>query len=228
MKKILTIALVALFAAELTSLAEMRTWTDKKGNTVEAEFVKLVAGKVVLKTASGKQVKVPQSGLSETDQEYLKNAIPPELSIDVDVDVDRKKSESYSYTSVREKVSGSVTIQKKNREASARKLTATLCLIAKDLDEDEFTVIATKEHTFSFERGNKVTFSGAKGEAQYSKSDSYSGDGKNGKQYYGYLVVIEDDNGNIVITEASRNIFENQASDILKLKKNDTFGKRKT
>lgn len=224
MKILLATILLSLSMGIQAGYAETRIWTDKKGNTIEAEFVNLVAGKVILKTTKGKQIKVPQNGLSSADQKFLENAIPPDIDIDVNIDNDSEKiSESYSYTRSREKVKGSVTITKKNREPSNKKFKATLYLFSENLASKELTVIAKSEHDFSFEKSNKVIFSGDKGQAEYTNRESYSSSGKTGDKYEGYLAVIEDPSGKIVHVKGSRPLFENQAVKILKAKKNSKF-----
>ena len=51
----------------------MRTWHAAVGSvTVEATFVELKSGKVALKKANGRIVKVPLEKLSPADQDYAK------------------------------------------------------------------------------------------------------------------------------------------------------------
>jgi O-glycosyl hydrolase len=47
-----------------------RTWTDKQGRTVEAEFVKVVQDKVML-NRSGRSITVPLSELSDADLKFI-------------------------------------------------------------------------------------------------------------------------------------------------------------
>ncbi len=50
--------------------ADVRSWTDRQGNTMRAEFVRVHEGRVVLK--SGTQTKqVPLANLSQQDQDYV-------------------------------------------------------------------------------------------------------------------------------------------------------------
>jgi O-glycosyl hydrolase len=50
--------------------AAARTWTDKQGRTIEAEFVRVAQGKVVL-SRGGKVVTVPLADLSDADQKFI-------------------------------------------------------------------------------------------------------------------------------------------------------------
>jgi len=55
----------------------LRKWTDKTGkNIVEATLVGLHQGKVWLRKADGKLIKMPLNQLSKRDQEYVKKALP--------------------------------------------------------------------------------------------------------------------------------------------------------
>ena len=65
----LTIAVVATVES-----AEMRTWTAAKGGySAEAELVELTDdGTVVLKSKTGKVVRVPLDRLSSADQQYVR------------------------------------------------------------------------------------------------------------------------------------------------------------
>jgi|GEM_PF-1147405 len=63
-----TAAVVVALVSPWGALA--RTWTDKQGRTIEAEFVKVVQDKVVLNHA-GKNVTVPLSELSDADLKFI-------------------------------------------------------------------------------------------------------------------------------------------------------------
>ena len=205
-----------------SALAEMRMWTDKKGNSIEAEFVKVFSGKVILKTADGKQIKVSQSGLSKKDLEYLKNAIPPKIDIKVDVDKENKQTDSdgYGYSRRKQKIKGSVILTKKNREPSNRQFTAYLYVFAKELRDDEIWVLDTVKKDFSFENQKTVEFSGSQRSVNYT---DYSDGSDYGDQYEGYIVFIEDKNGNIIYTKGSRSLYESKISEIKSSKNNDRF-----
>jgi hypothetical protein len=64
-------ALVVVVALGGDSLAEARTWTDTQGRTLEAKFVRLHEGNVIL-LKGNKPVSVPLSQFSPEDQEYIR------------------------------------------------------------------------------------------------------------------------------------------------------------
>ena len=66
---------VVLVALPRVAADEVRTWSDKTGAfTREAEFVAIEAEDVVLKTPTGKVLRVPLAKLSDPDQSYVKDA----------------------------------------------------------------------------------------------------------------------------------------------------------
>ncbi len=79
MSKVLAVCMLgALMAAPFAS-AETRIWTDSKGRTVDAEFMRLEAGKVYLKLADGREIPYPMDLLSAEDQAFVKEIAPPDL-----------------------------------------------------------------------------------------------------------------------------------------------------
>jgi hypothetical protein len=51
--------------------AELRTWTSRKGNTLEARLVKIDGETVTLRSQAGKNIRIKRSALTEADQRYL-------------------------------------------------------------------------------------------------------------------------------------------------------------
>ncbi|MFT5469671.1 MAG: hypothetical protein ACI8UO_004793 [Verrucomicrobiales bacterium] len=83
MKKLLTLLITSFLALPLLA-AETRTWTDKKGQSVEAEMVGLKDGAVLLKITSGdlagRTVPMPLAILSAEDQKFVKANAPMDPS----------------------------------------------------------------------------------------------------------------------------------------------------
>jgi hypothetical protein len=214
MKKRLIYILFVLACGTQILQAEMRLWTDKKGNTLEAEFVKLMPGKVVLKTPTGKLFKVPQSGLSADDQTYLKNAIPPQIEIKVAISRKNKPlSKNYDSYNTRkaETIKGTINLTKKNREPCMWEMTAYLYVFCKKLDTKEIRVMIKSKKDFSFK--TEKTFSFVSGEAliKYEKRE-YS---NSGEEYKGYVLIVVDSKDNVLCTKGSRQLYESKASEIL-------------
>lgn len=77
MKKTLFYALSSLMVAAMAfAQAEMRTWTNTKGKTVEAEIQKKDSSKVTLKLENGKTATIKLSDLSKEDKEFVESWEP--------------------------------------------------------------------------------------------------------------------------------------------------------
>jgi hypothetical protein len=212
MKRVIVDIGVFFFLWSTVSNAEMRIWTSVKGDTVEAEYIKMFAGKVVLKKTNGKQIQVPKSGLCAEDIKYLSESIPPKIEIDVDADRDRKEVGSYSsdYSSYgwakkTEKVKCEVTITKKSREENTTPLTARLYVFSKNFETEELKVISLVEQEFSFKHQKNTVLSSAPVLLEFQKSSTF---GDRGESYGGYLAYVEDERGQIIEMEGSRDKFE--------------------
>lgn len=197
--------------------AEMRTWTSVKGDTIEAEYVSMFGGKVVLKTSEGRQLKIPLTGLCDADHEYLIGAIPPKLEITVDVDVDRdKQGNGYTYETTEETCSIGVTVKKINKEKTSRKFKARVYLIAEAKRGSKRQLIGYETHKFSFTHQNVATFSASGGT---SSAQGYSWN--QGFEYEGYLVCIEDEGGMVVAMKSNKNHYKKWLHNLKRANKND-------
>jgi hypothetical protein len=65
-------ALLFVWGNIFSSHCYARIWTDNRGKTIEAEFVKFDGEKVYLRLSSGKQGSIAITSLSEKDQEYVR------------------------------------------------------------------------------------------------------------------------------------------------------------
>ena len=57
--------------SDLLAAGEMRMWTGASGKQVEAEFLGVSRGQIVLRTPAGKRLQTQLSSLSEADQQYI-------------------------------------------------------------------------------------------------------------------------------------------------------------
>lgn len=78
-------SLVLLLVSPLCAAAEVRTWTDKQGQTTRGEFVRIHEGRVVLKVGT-KTTLVPLSQFSQQDQEYIEGQVNRKANKDKDGD----------------------------------------------------------------------------------------------------------------------------------------------
>lgn len=68
----LVLVLIVFVLASAVRAQERRTWTDRRGQSVEARFARLIDGDVVL-TRGSRPVRVPFRDLIPEDQEYLRD-----------------------------------------------------------------------------------------------------------------------------------------------------------
>lgn len=70
-------------AEEAKPESSMRLWTLNTGKTFEAEYVTKIGDKLVVRTAKGKQIKVPYTDVSEDDINYIKLTRPPTFDVGI-------------------------------------------------------------------------------------------------------------------------------------------------
>jgi hypothetical protein len=203
----------------LEAVGECRIWTDKNGNSVEAEFVCMSAGKVVIRDKDGRQYRFAPTKLSAADQEFLKTSIPPEIEIVFSKRQDRRNKD-YSYSAAVD-MSGSIEVVKKNREPYAKEMKVVFMMVGEDQRAHNYIMLDRVEREFDFKTTKSFELAGNKFRMHEDKYDnSY------GTEYVGYLAVVLDDSGVIICRKSSRNDFEEYADRALKLNTGDRFSKK--
>jgi hypothetical protein len=76
--------IIITVAVSLTMCArgEMRKWTALSGKPIEAEYGKILFDDVILKDASGGELRIPLAEFSGEDLKYIELRNPPVLSVD--------------------------------------------------------------------------------------------------------------------------------------------------
>jgi len=200
-KKWLLISWVALLTA--TGWAEYRIWTGTNGSSVEAEFVKQVPGSVYLKTQAGKIKKIPIKKLSEADQKYIEQHQPPKLKLAVHPNLDRtNKAKRRRRQIQKESFSFEIRIEKTSSIPYTLPLTGELFVIGQIDSSDSFVILQNQSVSFTFNgKEREKTF--AAGRVNLSKTN------RNSKpEYYGYIVVIRDEAGQVISIKTNRAAFE--------------------
>lgn len=206
MKRLIIYGMVSVLFLCTTVQAEMRVWTSKKGDTVAAEYVKMSGSKVVLKTAEGKTLRVPVSGLCDDDQMYLshKTAVPPKIQIEVDDDLERKKK-GYGgeFEEEEQSVLCTVVIKKTNREPCLGNFKARLWIIGEEAEGTQKKILGIKEQAVSFAKDSVTEFS-LKATTSCQRGYMWA----NGYEYEGFIVCVEDESGEMVAIESNQNAYE--------------------
>lgn len=221
MKRLMMCGLGAVLISCATVHAEMRIWTSRKGDTVEAKYVKMYGGKVVLKTADGRTLKIPPGGLCDDDQEFLTHltAVPPRIEIKVDDDLERdKKGNGYYHETEEQRVTCNVAVKKTNGEPCLGRFKARLYLIGEEKEGTKKKILGVKEKAISFARQDTAVFSltsTVKSEVGYMWAQGF--------EYEGYLVCIQDESGEMIATESNQNAYEKNVDVILKSSQGNIF-----
>ena len=136
--------------------AEARTWTAKNGKTAEGKFVSQQAGKIVLRLASGKTIRVPIKGLCEKDQTYLATLIPPALKGEITVKKTKKvliKTDYYQL--IEEEIAPEIKIRKLTPTPYTAPLNLYVAIFAKDTLTGNFVLISKQKTDIQFDPSRK-------------------------------------------------------------------------
>lgn len=192
--------------------AELRIWTDKSGNSIEAEHVRTLSDKVVLRKADGTEIKVSLDTLSDRDRRYAILQTPPRIEISVSTDSDRSNTGYGNRRNVQEEtVSVEVKIRKSSPSPYEAPLTAELYLIGAPENDAGYIILEKHRQKFSFTAENKNlhTF-----ESKDVSLKQLEGGRQMGIEYKGYLIAVTDKTGEIISIKCSKLDFEKNAKAI--------------
>jgi len=189
----------------------MRTWTFANGEKLEAEFITVIGGKVVLKNSRGKQKKIPMDQLSEEDRRYVELIQPPVFNIDFAKKTSQRSDPPSPWSSRIPPTLFDYIFKAKLKQVSTgdynHELQVELFAIGQEHMGDKFILLARKKtsfvpaeenRSFAFETDEKVTI----------YTDDLYGDVR-GTDYYGYLIVVTDERGKIIQhAESNKWLFE--------------------
>jgi len=184
----------------------LRTWTLNSGKHIEAEYVAIIGGKVVLKNARGKVAKVPPEDFSEEDAYLLDLLNPPELVADF-----KKKTEQFkvlynpelgSANAVAQRFAGGVVIKQRDMKGYPYWLRLEMYVILDNYDGDNFILSDRQIETFSLTPENERRFELYGEKRLLRRYQSYGGD-KRGEKYKGYMILVYDERGEIILQNLS-------------------------
>jgi len=185
---------------------EIRTWTLADGRTLEAEFINIFGGKVVLKNTKGKVCRIPKERFSVGDVEYAELADPP------DIDINFLKSFKYVEFSGgfydiwgrSPEEWGHLGIQLKQTSAGEydHELKVEMFVVGKQWRRSKYILLdyqttffnpAREDHRFlEFRSGRKVVIA----LREYYELTF-------GEKYDGYLVTVTDERGKMIAMKSS-------------------------
>ncbi|MDF7799275.1 SHD1 domain-containing protein [Pontiellaceae bacterium B1224] len=189
-----------------------RIWTTLAGQTLEAEFMTSVGGNAILKTANRKQIKVPLSGLSEEDREYITLEMPPKLDINFSKTTKpRKFGPTYNAKELTARgnfYTFSTRIKQTSTRPYGQPLTAEFFAIGDEIGGQKNILLDYQKKTFTLTEENdySVEFGGPPVELL----DYVINEERRGKRYGGFLVVIKDARGEVIAYQTpSENLYRN-------------------
>ncbi|RKX38197.1 MAG: hypothetical protein DRP64_16075 [Verrucomicrobia bacterium] len=182
----------------------LRTWTSMDGKTMEGELVTVIADKVVLKTAQGKQRKVPLAQLSAEDREYIELTRPPEFDISFGRQVNPVFSileGSASGLTVAYDYRAKVKLEQKSTGSYNHELYVEFFAIGGEIHGDQYILLDRQKSHFMPSKENQRShhFSGKSVELPNFTLD----DIHRGIKESGYLVTVTDSRGKIIQHSAS-------------------------
>ena len=223
-RSLITLTTLALLVS-LQATAELRTWTDSRGNTIEAELIENMHGEITLQKVDGKESHIDISDLSANDQKYVLKNSPPKIDISVSAVTDRK-NKGFSFEDPNDsnydrdvQVQTSTTFYKATLKRSGsipydRPIQAELYVIGFKKQAEEFVVLSKTIKTFTFGQGeveDEFVFT-----SDPITTKNLQGGREKGIEYHGNLLVLVDDKGHVFSAKGSRSKMEEHAAFIRK------------
>ncbi|MDF7809546.1 hypothetical protein P4E94_19065 [Pontiellaceae bacterium B12219] len=218
MKSIIRYALATTaltFLSGQIATAQERVWTDNYGHKITAELIENVHGDVTLQTEAGKEIHIKISELSSDDQLFVLKNTPPDFDISVveitdrenqgfDLGGDDDDDNSFQIQTSNNKYKATLT--KDSPQDYDGQIQAELYIFGLRENADEFILLdktvvdvtmdqANNDDGFSFTSGQTTT-------------KELEGNLTGGVEYFGNLVVLVDEKGNVFETHGSRSRME--------------------
>ena len=179
----------------------LRMWTLKSGKSIEAEYVSIFGGKVVLKTAQGKVVKVPLSKFSEENLGFLDLLNPPQLTMDFKKHTTRFEVLYNPYSGMpiptAQEFAGGVVVKQQTMKEYAHPLRIEMYVVVDEYDGDNFILLDRQTETFTLTPENGKTFELRGDDKILRRYENYGGIVR-GEKYKGYMILVYDERGEII------------------------------
>jgi hypothetical protein len=206
-------------------LREMRTWNFTGDRTLEAEFVRVLFDKLVLKDVNGEEHTIPRENfvLSEADEEYLELENPPELDL-----LFRKSIERKNFAMIRGAENrppeqranfGAKVVQKGSGDYN-HPLTVEFFAIGQEIKGDKYILLDRKRKSFipSRENDRMLEFYSSRIVRMTDLWDDSLNYSRRGEQYYGFIITVRDKRGKLIAVDASNDWLEEHLGKLEKLK----------
>ena len=188
----------------------LRTWTPKNGKPFEARYVMTLGGKVVLKSASGRQKKYPLDELSEADRTFIEFSDPPKFKINFSKQGQYVAPPPTSpYEGRQRPLRITDFIFKADLKPTVTKvypheLTVEFFAIGEEVDGNNYVLLDYEKAGFVPSAENKGMFTLSSPRPVRIQSMAFrDASPMHGTKYGGYLVVVTDERGEIIQYKAS-------------------------
>ncbi len=212
-------------------LAEMRTWILTDGRTFDAELSGGISfdGDVKLIDAAGNEFKVPGDQLSPDDRNYVEITRVPKLDIDMlkslkQIHFSSKVAERLN--EVREpeiRASFGVRVKQVGTGSYDHELTAEIFVIGKQVFADRYILLARETVPFMLTKENGRRFEYESNEVIPLRDYSIADVARRGRKYHGYIVLITDELGRLVMHAESSNWLIDHVENLKKLRVGNYF-----
>lgn len=230
---VLVIYTVLSFVFSTQASAELRTWTDSRGNTIDAELLENMHGQITLLRENGKEAHISISDLSATDQKYILKNSPPKIDISVS-EITARKNKGFSLEDANDSSYDrdvqiqttdshyKVTLKRSGTIPYDKPIQAELYVFGYKKQTEEFVLLdkTIKKFTFNEETKDKFIF-----ESDQITTRDLQGGRDAGIEYHGNLVVLVDNKGRVFNQQGSRSRMQEHTAFIRKLKKGATATK---
>jgi len=215
-------------AAEISGLSiagdsgkdEMRTWTLADGHTMQAEFINIFGGKIVLKSAAGKTHKIPKKGLSDGDIEYAELATPPSFNINFQKNFRSVEFSGGFYDTWPRPAEewGHFGLQLKQASTGDydHELQVEMFVVGKQWRRSKYVLLDRQKITFIPSEQEQNLFEFRSKKKAVILLDEFKGE-VFGEKYYGYLVTITDARGELIAVESSHKWLPRKLENLRKL-----------
>lgn len=205
----------AVFALTVPCMAEkeLQVWTMADGTSFEAALVTVFSSEAAFKNGRGKIKKLPLDCFTPESQIRIEMANPPRLSINFVKDensqifpmgINEKTArppEKYCHYGVR--------IKQISSGRYKHPLHVELFVIGSERLGDQYILLDRQTGSFFLTKGNKQEFE-MRGERQVILRNFTIADSIRGEKFYGYLVVVTDEQGETIAMDCSHAwLFEN-------------------
>lgn len=212
--------------------SKVRIWTSADGKTLEAEYVTTMAGQVVVKTARGKQKKLPLSLLSEADRTFVELENPPKFNLNFtksSTQIQPPETTPFLDQAPRpmrifDYVFG-VKMKPRGKCDYKHELRVEYFAVADQVDGDNHILLEHQESRFTPDEENKGihTFYGE--EVRVVSSALRQDNPMRGAEYGGFLIVITDKRGKVVQYKASHEWLYEKLENLRKVPVGKNFNK---